>query len=163
MSENSSKIKKSVILPGSYDPVTVGHLDMIRRAAEKYEEVYAVIFVNPDKNYTFSLSERMNMLMIATDEIDNVLVSYSSGLVIDYMRDHDIDFIIKGYRNDIDLEYEKKQAKWNLDHGGYETEFWKSDIRYEEISSTLAREKISLGESTEGILPEKVREFIKNR
>ena len=72
----------SVILPGSYDPVTKGHLDIIRRAAEQYDEVYVVVFTNPKKNYMFSVEDRVRMLMIATDELDNVMVSYSNGLVI---------------------------------------------------------------------------------
>ena len=156
------KKKKSVILPGSYDPVTLGHLDIIKRAAEEYEEVYAVIFVNPDKTYTFSLSERMNMLMLATDEIDNVLVSYSNGLVIDYMRDHEIELIIKGYRNDTDLAYENRQAEWNLKHGGYETVLLKSNESLTDVSSTLARANIKKGENLDGILPKSVIDYIKN-
>ena len=158
----ATKEKKAVIVPGSYDPVTLGHLDVIKRAAEEYEEVYAVIFVNPEKTYTFSLQERMQMLMLATDELDNVLVSYSNGLVIDYMRDHEIELIVKGYRNDTDLEYEKRQAEWNLKHGGYETVLLKSNVELTEISSTLAREKIKNGESLDGILTKSVTDYIKN-
>ena len=157
----NKKIQKAVILPGSYDPVTLGHLDLIKRASEEYEEVYAVIFVNPDKKYTFSLDERVRMLMLATDDIDNVLVSYSNGLVIDYMRDHEIELIIKGYRNDVDLEYEKKQAAWNLKHGGYETILLKSNDSLTDISSTLARENIKKGENLDGILPKSVIDYIK--
>ena len=151
----------AVILPGSYDPVTLGHLDIIKRAAERYDEVYAVIFVNPEKKYTFSLDERMKMLMLATDELDNVLVSYSNGLVIDYMREHDIDLIVKGYRNDTDLEYEKRQAEWNLKHGGYETELWEASDNLTAISSTAAREAIKNEKELSGILPESVIDFIK--
>lgn len=152
----------SVILPGSYDPVTLGHLDVIKRAAREYDEVYAVIFTNPEKTYTFSLEERVKMLILATDELDNVLVSYSSGLVIDYMREHGIEKIIKGYRNDEDLEYEKRQAEWNLKNGGFETELWQADEEKREISSTLAREMIKSGENLSQILPEKVISFIEN-
>ena len=152
----------SVILPGSYDPVTLGHLDVIKRAAREYDEVYAVIFTNPEKTYTFSLEERVKMLILATDELDNVLVSYSSGLVIDYMREHGIEKIIKGYRNDEDLEYEKRQAEWNLKNGGFETELWQADEEKREISSTLAREMIKNGENLSQILPEKVISFIEN-
>ena len=159
--ENKKKI--AVILPGSYDPVTLGHLDLIRRASQEYEEVYAVIFVNPDKNYTFTLGERMQMLMLATDELDNVLVSYSNGLVIDYMRDHGIELIIKGYRNDTDLEYEKKQAAWNKKMGGYETLLWKADEKLEGISSTLAREHIKNGDDLDKILPKSVENYIKSK
>ena len=153
--------KKAAIVPGSYDPVTLGHLDVIKRAAEEYEEVYAVIFVNPEKTYTFSLSERMKMLMLATDNLDNVLVSYSNGLVIDYMREHEIEIIVKGYRNDVDLEYEKRQAEWNLKHGGYETILLKSEKKLDGISSTLARENIKKGENLDGILPKSVIDYLK--
>lgn len=150
----------SVILPGSYDPVTLGHLEIIKRAAKEYDEVYAVIFTNPEKTYTFSLDERVKMLILATDEYDNVLVSYSNGLVIDYMREHGIDKIIKGYRNDTDLEYERRQAEWNLKNGGYETELWPAEDSMKGVSSTLAREMIKNGEDLSEILPEKVISFI---
>ena len=120
----------SVILPGSYDPVTLGHLAVIKRAAELYDEV---------------------------------IVSYSNGLVIDYMREHGIDRIIKGYRNDIDLEYERAQAKWNLEMGGYETELWLSDEQTRNISSTLAREAIKEGSDTAAYLPSSVADYIKEK
>ncbi len=151
----------SVILPGSYDPVTVGHLDIIRRAAEQYDEVYVVIFVNPEKTYTFSLDDRMRMLMLATDDYENVLVSYSNGMVVDYMREHDIEKIIKGYRNDADLEYEKKQAAFNLAYGGYETELVKCREGLELVSSTEVRERLARGEDISSLVPAPVYEYIK--
>ena len=154
------KKETSVILPGSYDPVTLGHLEIIKRAAKEYEEVYAVIFTNPEKSYTFSLEDRVKMLILATDELENVLVSYSNGLVIDYMREHEIEKIIKGYRNSVDLEYEKHQAEWNLKNGGFETELWPAEDSMRGISSTLAREMIKNGEDLSGVLPEKVISFI---
>ena len=151
----------SVILPGSYDPVTKGHLDIIRRAAEKYDEVYVVVFTNPKKEYTFSVEDRVRMLMIATDDLDNVMVSYSNGLVIDYMTDHEISKIIKGYRNENDLKWEREQAEWNYEHGRYETELWKCSEGLEEVSSTVARDAISNAKSLD-MLPEKVAEYIRN-
>ena len=151
----------SVILPGSYDPITKGHLDIIKRAAEKYEEVYVVAFTNPNKTYTFSVEDRVRMLMIATDDLDNVMVSYSNGLVIDYMTDHEIEKIIKGYRNDADLEWEREQAEWNFKHGRYETELWKCNEEYASVSSTMAREAIENGEALD-MLPEGVARYIQS-
>ncbi len=152
----------SVILPGSYDPVTNGHLDIIRRAAKEYDEVYVVVFNNPKKTYTFTLDERVQMLMIATDDLENVLVSCSAGLVIDYMHDHEIEKIIKGYRTEADLAWEHEQAEWNLKNGGYETELWKCSDGMENISSTAAREAMQNGEPLD-MLPEGVREYIISR
>ena len=150
----------SVIVPGSYDPVTNGHLDIIRRAAEENDEVYAVIFVNPSKEYTFSLDDRVRMLILATDDIPNVLVSYSNGLVIDYMRDHGIEKIVKGYRDENDFSYEREQAEYNLRFGGYETELKKCRDGFESISSTEVRRRLRAGESVDDVLPESVAKYI---
>lgn len=150
----------SVILPGSYDPITKGHLDIIRRAAAIYDEVYVVVFTNPNKNYMFSVEDRVRMLAVATDDLDNVLVSYSNGLVIDYMTDHEISKIIKGYRNEQDLEWEREQADWNWDHGRYETELWKCSEGLDGVSSTAAREAIKNGEPLD-MLPPAVAAYIK--
>ena len=152
----------SVIMPGSYDPVTLGHVEMIRRVAQKEDEVYVVIFTNPNKQYSFSLEDRVAMLMLATEDLDNVIVSYSLGYVVDYMRDHDIERIVKGYRNDTDLAWEKEQAAYNLEHGGYETELILCDKKYEHISSSLVRERLKNGESLSGLLHPSVIKYIDN-
>ena len=152
----------SVIMPGSYDPVTVGHLDMIRRVAAREDEVYVVIFTNPTKQYTFSLDDRVAMLMLATEDLDNVFVSYSLGYVVDYMREHGISKIVKGYRNDADLVWEREQAEYNMKHGGYETELILSDESLSHVSSTLVRGKIKNGESLDGLVPERVEEYIRS-
>ncbi|MBQ7356666.1 MAG: pantetheine-phosphate adenylyltransferase [Clostridia bacterium] len=152
-----------VILPGSYDPVTLGHLDIIKRAAGEYDEVFVVAFVNPKKKYRFSVEDRVAMLMLATEELDNVLVSYSDGRVVDYMREHGIEKIVKGYRTEADLPWEREQAEYNKKHGGYETELWKCREGLENVSSTLAREKLSTGDDCENILPKPVIDYIKSQ
>jgi len=152
----------SVIMPGSYDPVTLGHLDIIRRVAKREEEVYVVIFTNPNKEYLFPLEDRVAMLMLATEDMDNVFVSYSLGYVVDYMREHGIDRIVKGYRNEKDLEWENIQAEYNMKHGGYETELILCEKQYEDISSTAVREKLTRGESIDGLVPETVKRYIEN-
>ena len=150
----------SVIMPGSYDPVTTGHVEMIKRVAKREDEVYVVIFTNPNKNYTFSLEDRVAMLMLATEDLDNVFVSYSMGYVVDYMREHDIARIVKGYRNDADLVWEKEQAEYNFKHGGYETELIECADEHKEISSTLVRERLTRGESIDGLVTDAVRNYI---
>ena len=152
-----------VILPGSYDPVTLGHLDLIRRAAAEYREVYAVIFRNPKKTCLFSLSERMAMLMLATEDLDNILVSESDGLVIDYMKEHGIRKIIKGCRDERDLAYEQEQAAWNSAHGGAETILLPCSDALRQVSSTEARRRIAEGGDLSPLLPEKVIAYLKNR
>ena len=154
---------KSVILPGSYDPVTLGHIAVIREAARRFDEVYVVAFVNPEKSYTFTAEDRVKMLLLATDEFDNVMVSYSDGLVIDYMRDHGIDKIFKGYRNEADLAYEMAQAEWNLKHGGYETDLWKCPDELVDISSSVARDIIRTDGRLEDVLSPEVLSFIKSK
>ena len=152
-----------VILPGSYDPITLGHVDIIRRAAQRYESVYVVAFINPEKEYLFSPADRLHMLRLATEEMENVTVDFSEGRVVDYMREKGISKIIKGYRNETDLEYERRQAEYNFLHGGYETELIKSSDEYIEVSSTLAREKIKAGDTLLQVLPEKVITFITDK
>lgn len=151
----------SVILPGSYDPVTLGHLDIIRRVAECEDEVYVVVFINPEKEYMFSIEDRVAMLMIALDDLENCIVSYSVGRVVDYMREHGIERIVKGYRNEIDYEYEMRQAEYNKHHGGYETELIPAREEYLDFSSTRLRAALEAGEDISALTHPAVVEYIK--
>ncbi len=150
----------SVIMPGSYDPVTLGHREVIRKVAEREDEVYVVVFQNESKKYMFSLEDRVAMLMLAVDDLDNVFVSYSLGYVVDYMREHDIGRIVKGYRGEADLAWEREQADYNLKHGGYETELILCDEKYKNISSTVIREQIKKGNVPRELLPDAVADYI---
>ena len=152
-----------VIMPGSYDPVTVGHVDVIRRAAQEYGSVSVVAFINPKKTYRFSPEERVEMLRLAVEDIPGVSVDYSEGLVVDYMREHGIDLIVKGYRNEDDLRWEREQAEWNLLHGGYETRLSPCADGLEGVSSTAVRNSLDNGETPTELLPKKVLEFIRER
>ena len=151
-----------VIMPGSYDPVTIGHLEMIKRVSSLYDEVYVVIFINDAKTYRFSLEDRVRMLTLAAEGLDNVLVSYSLGRVVDYMREHGIEKIVKGYRNDEDLEWERYQAEYNMKHGGYETELILCEDGFKDISSTLVREKLNSGDDLSRLVPENVLGYIRS-
>ena len=156
-------MSKSVILPGSYDPVTVGHLDIIREALALYDRVFVVAFVNPEKRYLFTPEERLSMLRIATKGMKGVTVDYSEGLVIDYAKENGVDEILKGYRNDSDLEYERSMAEWNKEKGGIDTVFLKSKECYTDVSSTAVREEILKGRIPLELLPDGVGEFISKK
>lgn len=155
------KVKK-VILPGSYDPITRGHLEIVKLAAKEYEEVMVVGLINPEKTYLFSEEERLEMLKIATRGMDNVRVDFSEGLLIDYMKRTGCELIVKGYRNEIDYQYELKMASWNEEHGGYKTRLIKCKEQFENISSTAAREAIESGDRllAERVLAKDVAEYI---
>ena len=152
----------SVIIPGSYDPITVGHLAIIEEVARREDEVYVVAFVNDKKEYTFTLDDRVNMMQLATEHLDNVLVSFSLGRVVDYMREHGIDRIVKGYRNDADLEWENFQAEYNMKHGGYSTELIKCEDGFDHISSTLVRARLDGEEDIADLVPDAVEEYIRS-
>jgi pantetheine-phosphate adenylyltransferase len=147
-------------MPGSYDPVTLGHLQMIRQVAAREDEVFVVCFINPEKEYAFPITDRVAMLMLATEDMDNVLVSYSDGRVVDYVRDHGIEKIVKGYRDGRDLEWERYQAEYNMHHGGYETELIKCSPDMEGVSSTAVRAALAEGRVPRELLPPPVSDYI---
>lgn len=151
------KKKMTVLLPGSYDPPTRGHLSLIERAAREYGRVLAVAFVNPEKKYSYTPAQRVEMLRKMCAHLPSASADYSEGLVIDYAREHGASLLIKGYRNEVDLAYEKKQAAWNLENGGIETLLLPAESGMESISSTAARAAIERGEGTDALLPESIR------
>ncbi len=150
----------TVLLPGSYDPPTRGHLSLIERASREYGRVLAVAFVNPEKKYSFSPAERVEMLRRMSAHLENVSADFSEGLVIDYARTHGAQLLIKGYRNEKDLAYERVQADWNLENGGIETRLLPAEEGLEQISSTAARAAMETGEDTKSLLDRQVRDFI---
>ena len=153
---------KTALTAGTFDPVTVGHVDMIRRAAKTCDKLVVGIFENAEKHPTFSLETRLAALRKATENIPNATVVAQSGMLCEYAKRIGADVIIKGYRNDADLGYEKLQADFNLEHGGVKTVLIKCSRKYKNVSSTLVREKLSKGEDVSSLLPEGVAEILAN-
>lgn len=104
---------KIAICPGSFDPVTKGHLDIIRRASDLFDQVIALVVVNPAKNPSFTPAERTEMLRICTQDISNVSVDHFQGLLVDYVRNKNATAIVKGLRAMSDFEYEFQMAMTN--------------------------------------------------
>ena len=137
-------MKTTVLLPGSFDPLTRGHYAVIEAAARAFDEVRVMVFVNPDKTCLFPLSDRVEFLRLATANLPNVTVGSSEGLVADYVRENGISFIIKGVRCERDYLYERDMADWNAAHGA-KTFLFPAPEDVREISSTELRTRLEAG------------------
>lgn len=136
-------------LAGSYDPITKGHIDVLDKALESFDEAVVLIACNPDKTYTFSLSQRVEFAKLAVKDYLNVSVDVCDGYVYEYCQKHNIRALFRGYRNETDLAYEKDMAQFNL-RRGLHTELVEGT---REISSSLIREKLKVGEDVKKYLP----------
>lgn len=153
------------VYPGSFDPVTLGHLSVLSRAAGFFSEIHVLVVHNPDKTTSFSIAEREAMLReaIAESGIQGNLVvsSLSSGLLVDRARDLGAKAIIKGFRTSGDIEYEIPMAQVNRDLSGLETVFLPSEPGYGYVSSSLVRQVASLGGDVSNYVTPKVAAALK--
>ena len=154
---------KRALITGSFDPPTLGHLDLINRCAALFDETVICVFVNSEKKYMFSLEKRLQMLKEMCGGIDGVSVDHFNGLVADYARTKGIDVIVKGARNGSDFEYECMLSNVNKAVYDVETLILPSRPEYGHISSTSAREMIKYGGNLEAFLPEHVIRIIEQK
>lgn len=147
---------------GSFDPITTGHVNIVERAKKLFDKVYVLMLINPEKTYLFSEKERLDMLNIVFSQDDRVEVAFYSGYTADFCKAHGIDVLVRGIRNEEDLNYEKELAKLNYDYGKIETCFLVADESLQEVSSTVVREELRKGKILLTI-PEKVRKFVEER
>lgn len=163
------------LIPGSFDPITLGHVDIIERTAEKFDKVIVAVMNNDSskhdktlssKTYMFSMETRLALVKLSTEHIENVEVISSSGMLIDLFDEIRADVIVKGIRNEADLAYELIHAKWNKAHNErVETLFLPASEGLADVSSTLVREMIN-GKNFEGlsaVLSEKAIEYLKKQ
>lgn len=149
------------LFSGSFDPVTLGHLDIIRRTAPMFDTVYVTVFVNPAKKTLFTLDQRREMLDLACEGIGNIIADCSEGLVADYAKKNGIGVILKGIRNAADLEYENAMATVNAKLlPGLETIYLPASPELQHCSSSIVRELLSYGRSISGYVPENVEKYI---
>jgi pantetheine-phosphate adenylyltransferase len=144
------------VCPGSFDPVTLGHVDILERAAAQFDEVIAAVLVNPAKQGMFSLEERIAMLTESIAHLANVRVESGRGLVVDFVRERGLTAIIKGLRTGTDFEYELQMAQMNKHIAGVDTFFVATTPGYSFVSSSLAKEVASMGGDVCDLLPEPV-------
>ncbi len=162
------------LIPGSYDPITLGHVNIIERAACKFEKVIVAVMNNDSakhdktlssKTYMFDMEKRLELVRLSTAHISNVEVVSSSGMLIDLFDELGADVIVKGIRTAADLEYELIHAKWNKAHNDrVETLFLPADDSLVTVSSTLVREHLANGEYDKltGVLSERAINHLKH-
>ena len=136
---------KTAVYPGSFDPITYGHLDIIKRAASMFDKVIVAVMCNSAKTPLFTLDERVKMIKESVTGIDNVVVESFSGLLIDYCKKEDIHIVIRGLRAITDFEYELQIAQTNkeLSHDEVDTVFLTTNIKYSYLSSSVVKEVAS--------------------
>ena len=152
---------KIAVCPGSFDPVTNGHMDIIRRASKMFDKVIVVVLTNFAKKANFTVEKRVELLEKAVQCFDNVEVDHFNGLLADYAKIRDAKFIIKGLRAVSDFEYEFQMAMTNSKlNPELETVFLTSNSNYMYLSSSIVRQVAQLGGDIHGFVPECIREEI---
>lgn len=151
------------VCPGSFDPVTLGHVDIIERAAAQFDVVIVAVLVNPNKKGMFAVEERIAMIEESTGHLDNVRVESGSGLVVDFARSHGLTAIVKGLRTGTDFEYELQMAQMNRHIAGVDTFFVATTPQYSFVSSSLAKEVATLGGDVSALLPEPVNRRLREK
>ena len=145
---------KRAIYPGSFDPLTLGHLDMIKRSAKIVDELLVGVLNNSAKNSLFSLDERVSMIKEMTESMPNVTVASFDGLLVDYMKEINATIIVRGLRAVTDFEYELQIAQTNhVENPEVETIFLTTSLQYSYLSSTIVKEFASYGGDISKFVP----------
>ena len=154
---------RRAVCPGSYDPATNGHLDIIERASRLFDEVVVAVGVNKSKKGLFEVEERLEMLREITAKLPNVRVDSWEGLLVDYCREHDIAAVAKGLRSVSDFDYELQMAQMNRELTGVETLLMANNPAYGFVSSSLVKEVAALGGDIEHLVPPVVYERLSEK
>lgn len=145
---------RRAVCPGSFDPVTRGHLDIIDRSARLFDEVIIAVLVNQSKQGLFTVEERIEILREVTKGLPNVRVESFRGLLVDYCRDNDAQVVVKGIRAVSDFDYELQMAQMNIGLSGVETLFMPTNPLYSFVASSLVKEIAKWGGEVSSFVPE---------
>ena len=151
-------MRTKALYSGSFDPLTMGHMDIITRAAKLYDELVIGVGINPSKESMFTLEERENMLRETLKDFDNVRVDHFSGLLADYVNGNGFNVVVRGLRSTTDFDYEIQMAQMNdrLFNDSVETVFLMTDPQYSFISSSMVKEVYTLGGDINGLVPDAI-------
>lgn len=151
---------KRAIFPGSFDPITLGHVDIIQRALPLFDEIIIAIGVNAKKNYMFSIEQRKKFIENAFFAEEKISVQTYQGLTVDYCKKMNADFILRGLRNPADFEFEKAIAQTNRKLSGIETVFLLTSAETSFISSSIVRDIMRNGGDASQLIPKSVSDKI---
>ena len=155
---------KTAIIPGSFDPITKGHLDIIERTSKLFDSVYVSILTNSTKDPLFSVEERLELIKRTVGKFDNVKVESFTGLLVDYARSHDAKFIVKGLRAVTDFEYEYQMSLTNKQLAPeIETFFVTTNLKYAYLSSSIVKEVARYGGDITEMVPSEIINDIQNK
>ncbi|MGD2061560.1 MAG: pantetheine-phosphate adenylyltransferase [Acidimicrobiia bacterium] len=143
----------TAMCPGSFDPPTNGHIDIIRRCSAIYERVIVAVVSNPSKNSMFTLGERIELLGASLDDLDNIDLMSFDGLLVDFASEQEVDVVVKGLRAGSDFDYELQMSQMNSHLRGMETVFMPTSPDWSFVSSSLVREVARLGGSVGDLVP----------
>ena len=146
-------MEKIALIPGTFDPITEGHMELVRVAAALFDKVVVCIFVNPEKKHLFDEETRLAKLRAAIAPFANVVADIDHGYTADYAKKIGASYLIRGIRDEKDTPYELKMAEFNKNRTGVQTLFIPSPEHLAGISSTLVREKLAKGESVDSLIP----------
>lgn len=148
---------RRAIYPGSFDPITFGHLDIIERSSRMFDEIVVSVLNNTQKNPLFSIDERVNMIQGLLRDYDNVRVTSFEGLLIDHAKREDANIVIRGLRAVTDFEYELQIAQTNhVENESLDTVFLVTSLNYSYLSSTIVREFASYGGDISRFVPKEI-------
>jgi pantetheine-phosphate adenylyltransferase len=155
---------KRAMLPGSFDPPTNGHLNLIRRAARLTDHLYVIVAVNRSKQYMFSEQERLDMMRELLGDVSNIEVVSWDRLIVDFAKEHDVKVMIRGVRALADFEYEFELAMTNKQlYDELEVVFLPTDPRYFVLRASAIKEMAAYGAQMEGMIPDIVAERLRNK
>ena len=146
------------IYPGSFDPVTLGHLDIIKRSAEMFDELIVGVLNNTAKSPLFSLEERVNMLKNVVSDIPNVKVMGFGGLLVDFARQNDVKVIVSDFEYELQIAQSNRKVAPDID-----TVFLATSIEYSYLSSSVVKEYASFGVDVHDFIPEEIRDTLRDR
>jgi len=154
---------RRAVCPGSFDPITFGHLDIIARASAHFDHVVIAVLENRTKSSLFSVAERIGMIQATTSHLSNVSVDSWSGLLVDYCKSNSIQAIVKGLRAVSDFDYELQMAQVNLQGSGVETMFMATSPTHSFLSSSLVKELAHYGGDVSTMVPASINAALKLR